>query len=358
MANIAHPGARTYRFGDVVVECANFRVLVRDRAVSLEPRAFDVLVYLIEHAGRAVQKQELFENVWKDTFVTDGTLTRIVNQIRHAIGDDPMSPQYIETVHKHGYRFIAKVRICTAPFDSPSEEESAERDDLLAILPFSDLGGGGEQDVLAAGITELLITYLSTSGCLQVIPRLSVIAHDESHRTIPEIGRDLNARALVVGTVLRIGDQVRITAQVVDAATDRIRWATSYEGDASDILAMQRDVARSIAVGVRLALGVGTSEPVTEHLRPVAVRQVASPEPAQGTVAGRTGRRLKGIARAVDRDRAILEQRLMIERLRMIAYELREKVERLEAGHSPAATPRRSRTKSRRQPDQAGEASA
>ena len=91
-----HPAI--YCFDDVVIERDNFRVLKRDQARTLEPRAFDLLIYLVEHRGRVVEKGELFEQVWKQSFVTDSALTQEIRQIRRAIGDDADAPQYIETI--------------------------------------------------------------------------------------------------------------------------------------------------------------------------------------------------------------------------------------------------------------------
>jgi TolB-like protein/DNA-binding winged helix-turn-helix (wHTH) protein len=98
-----------YRFDDVVVERDNFRVLKGGESKQLTPRAFDVLIYLIERRGRVVEKQELFEAIWKEIFVTDNALMRAVKEIRRELGDDANAPRYVETVHKRGYRFIAEV---------------------------------------------------------------------------------------------------------------------------------------------------------------------------------------------------------------------------------------------------------
>ena len=99
-----------YVFGDVCVDRHNFRVRKNGQPSTIEPRAFEVLIYLIEHRGRVVEKEELFEQVWKQTFVTDSALAQEIKNIRHALGDDAASPRYIETIRKHGYRFVAEVK--------------------------------------------------------------------------------------------------------------------------------------------------------------------------------------------------------------------------------------------------------
>lgn len=101
--------ASFYQFGDISVDCSNLRVYKAGELRKLTPRAFEVLAYLAEHCGRIIEKQELFEQVWKETFVSDNALTRIIKEIRQVIGDDADAPRYIETVPKHGYRFIGRV---------------------------------------------------------------------------------------------------------------------------------------------------------------------------------------------------------------------------------------------------------
>src|SRR5215204_3864029 len=98
-----------YCFDDIVVERENFRVTKGGTSKSLTPRAFDLLVYLIERRGRVIEKQEIFEAIWKETFVTDNALMRAVKEIRRQLGDQASAPRYVETVHKRGYRFIGNV---------------------------------------------------------------------------------------------------------------------------------------------------------------------------------------------------------------------------------------------------------
>src|SRR5690242_15640802 len=99
-----------YSFDDVVVDGEGFRVLKDGQARTLEPRAFDLLLFLLKNSGRLLEKQTLFENVWKDAFVTDNALTRAIKEIRRVIGDDASAPRYIETIPRRGYRFIAEVK--------------------------------------------------------------------------------------------------------------------------------------------------------------------------------------------------------------------------------------------------------
>jgi TolB-like protein/DNA-binding winged helix-turn-helix (wHTH) protein len=135
MENSKQANGCDYCFDDVVIERDNFRVRKGDRLKTLTPRAFDVLIYLIDQRGRVVEKQELFERVWKETFVTDNALMRAVKEIRRELGDDASAPRYIETVHKRGYRFIAEL------IDAPSANG----------VGFAEQPKGSESPVVGAG---------------------------------------------------------------------------------------------------------------------------------------------------------------------------------------------------------------
>jgi len=124
----------------------------------------------------------------------------------------------------------------------------------LAVLPLDNLSGDASQDYFSDGMTDELITELGQIGELRVISRTSVMTYKGGHKSLPEIARDLNVDAVIEGAVLRSGTRVRITAQLILAAADRHLWARSYEGDVNDAFALQKQVARSIAEEIRIAL--------------------------------------------------------------------------------------------------------
>lgn len=136
-------------FDDVIVDCENFRVKKAGQTRDLTPRAFDVLLFLVENYGRVVEKQEFFEKVWKEQFVSDNALTRSVKEVRHAIGDNADSPRYIETVPRRGYRFIAPVSVqeVAKPVSTPNRELlEAHRDEIQRPETVSDVVIDQKQD--------------------------------------------------------------------------------------------------------------------------------------------------------------------------------------------------------------------
>lgn len=124
--------------------------------------------------------------------------------------------------------------------------------DSLAVLPLENLSGDKEQDYFADGMTEELIATLGKIGALRVISRTSVMQYKGAHKPLRQIGRELNVDAVVEGSVMRSGDRVRITAQLIHAASDRHLWGESYEGDLRDVLALQSKVARAIASEIQV----------------------------------------------------------------------------------------------------------
>ena len=124
----------------------------------------------------------------------------------------------------------------------------------LAVLPLESLSNDASQDYFADGMTDELISDLGQISALRVISRTSVMAYKHARKPLPQIARELNVDAVVEGTVLRSGDRVRITAQLIDASTDKHLWSQSYEGELRDTLALQNKVARAIADQIRINL--------------------------------------------------------------------------------------------------------
>ena len=256
----------TYFFDDVTVEKTNYRVLKRGQVRILEPRAFDVLVYLIQHRGRVVGKEELFEQVWKRSFVTDSALTQEIRQIRQAIGDDAGAPRYVETVPKRGYRFIAEVNGSEAKITEPAAEQIQSFNSVV-VLPFANLNADPELDYFVDGITDLLITDLGKIKSLKIISRTSSMQFKTASRSLPQIAQQLKVSAVVEGAVMRVGGKVRVTVQLIEAATDQHVWAECYDRDLCDILSLQNELAGTVAEKIRVKLTPEEKVRLASHLQ-------------------------------------------------------------------------------------------
>jgi TolB-like protein len=236
--------ARRYRFGEVEIDVQGFRMLKGGRQVPVEPKALNLLIFLVENPHRLVERQKLIDAVWGDAFVTDHVLNRAVGLLRKLLDDDPKQPRYIETVPTLGYRFIADV----APDASAGIRRRAAS---VAVLPFVNLSADPENEFFADGITEDVIAHLAKIRSLKVISRSSVIAFKKRDRNLREIGEKLGAATLLDGSVRRAGNRVRIVAQLIEGSTDEHIWADTYDRDLTDIFAIQTDVALKIANALR-----------------------------------------------------------------------------------------------------------
>jgi TolB-like protein/DNA-binding winged helix-turn-helix (wHTH) protein/Flp pilus assembly protein TadD len=282
----------------------------RGLRLRLQQQPLQVLVMLLEHAGEVVLREELQKKLWPaDTFVDfDHGLNKAISKIREALGDSAESPRFVETVERRGYRFLADVRVAdSTPVRSPElapqpgptadardrrapagtlalthlltprarmismfvllallasltawELHSGNRPSpvirSLAVLPLESLSSDASQDYFADGMTDELISDLGQISALRVISRTSVMAYKHTHKSLPQVARELNVDAVVEGTVLRSGDQVRITAQLIEGAADRHMWSQSYQGELRDTLALQNSVARAIADQIRISV--------------------------------------------------------------------------------------------------------
>ena len=256
--------------------------------VQLEPKVMSVLVRLAEHPGEPLSKEALLKTVWPDTFVGEGVLTRSVFELRRVFEDDAKEPRVIQTIAKRGYRLVAPVvpmnanrtpaasKPQTAGYRSKLRYAGAGLSGAamlvgifflnnviglrtrllgdntppihsLAVLPLQNLSGDPGLEYFSDGMTEELITELSRISGLKVISRTSVMRYKKSDKSLPEIARELNVDAIVEGSVLRSGDRVRITAQLIHARTDANVWAETYDRTLQDTLAVQEVVASAIA---------------------------------------------------------------------------------------------------------------
>jgi TolB-like protein/Tfp pilus assembly protein PilF len=238
---------------------------LRKRGVKqrLQGQPVQILARLVQSAGNLVTREELHRQLWPDdTFVDfDHGLHNAVARIREVLGDSAETPRFIETLPRRGYRFIAKVNVddIRSADSTPQPLPRASLDDsrriqALAVLPLDDLSGDPGQDYFADGMTEALITTLAKIKSLRVISRTSAMQYKGIRKSLPQIARELNVDAVIEGSVLRSGDRIRITAQLIHAVSDQHLWAESYERDFREILSLQSDIARQIAGEVKIAL--------------------------------------------------------------------------------------------------------
>jgi len=283
------PVACVYRFGAFVLNTRTGELANGAKKTQLREQPLRLLLALLEHPGDLVTREELVGRLWPEgTFVDfDRGLNKAVNHLREALGDSAEEPNFIETLPRKGYRFVAPVT-----YESDARPESAPESarqssrylwlavmtavmaclgivlvanvgrirnwmaqraqytpqiSALAVIPLENLSGDPEQEYFADGITDALITDMAQMSSVRITSRTSVIRYKGTKKSIKDIGRELNVDAVVEGTVTHSGSRVRITAQLIQVSTDMHLWAEAYERDASEILALQDEVATDIA---------------------------------------------------------------------------------------------------------------
>ncbi len=261
-----------YHFDGFLVEVDSFRVSKSGQVVALEPKAFEVLRLLLERPGHLITKEEILDSVWKDSFVTPNAMTRAIAQIRKALGDARKSPKYIETIQTHGYRFIAKVEFSSPPAVRsvlPAIIQEPLPIQSIAVLPLENLSGDAAQEYFVDGLTDELITEIAMIGSLRVISRTSTMRYKRTQKSLPQIAQELNVDAVLEGSVLRAGDRMRVTVQLISAARDEHLWAKSYEHTMTDVFALQKTVSRSISHEIRQRLAPNGST-TQIHSQPIS----------------------------------------------------------------------------------------
>ena len=229
------PSARRFRLLDCTIDRALCRI-ERGHAVShVEPRVMDVLVALAGDAGNAMSRDRIIESAWGHPYVTDDALSRCISLLRHALGDDPRKPRFIETIPKRGYRLLAPV------------EQSGASPARIAVLPFLNLSGTPAYEHVADGLTELVIANLASLPALRVVSRTSSMLYKGSRVRIPDIARQLDVDRIVEGSVFATRQVVQAVMQLIDAATDTHLLSQSYMREVGDAMLGQNDLATAMA---------------------------------------------------------------------------------------------------------------
>jgi TolB-like protein/DNA-binding winged helix-turn-helix (wHTH) protein/Tfp pilus assembly protein PilF len=317
---VALSAPRRAKFGDFVADFDSFELHKHGIRLKLQDQPFQILKLLLRRPGQLITREELRMELWKEsTFVDfDAGLNAAIRRLRDALNESAEEPRYIETLPRHGYRFIASVEIEAEPLVvTPDElqnaslaargqetaaasiEASVQQEKLaksqrmrlpgslvaacllvatvgigavalrskvfakhsvgshinsIAVLPLQNLSGDPSQDYFAEGMTDALITDLAQIKQLHVISRTSTMRFKGTQKKVPEIAKELGVDAVLEGAAFRSGERVRIDAQLIRGDNDVHLWAKSYERSMNDILSLQSDLARAIAGEVAVNL--------------------------------------------------------------------------------------------------------
>jgi TolB-like protein len=237
------------------------RELFRGREpIALEPQVFDLLVHLIENRARVVSKDDLIATVWSGRIVSDSTLTSRINAARKAVGDSGNAQTLIRTIARKGFRFVGEVRVVDADAAQAGAVDHAAEParpalplpdrPAIAVLPFTNMTDDPAQDYFSDGISEDIITALSKLRWFFVIARNSSFTYKGKAVHLKQIADELGVGYVVEGSVRKVGDRVRITAQLNDVATGSHIWAERYDRDLADVFAVQDEITEAIVAAI------------------------------------------------------------------------------------------------------------
>lgn len=334
----SRPAKRLYRFGPFHLDPAEHLLLRDGESIPLRPKEFAVLLALVENHGHVLTKDELLNGVWSGQFVEEGNLNRQVSTLRRILGDSPDDAQYVETVPKVGYRFLAPVeeirdqsadiviqrhtiaRVVTEEDDangrdelepelepralrptSVSEKLASRRRRLalaaivvlglaltlaltqrwashksqpstarvsirsLAVLPFKPIGAGEGDEYLGLGMADALITKLSNIKEINIRPTSAVRKYGQQNQDPVAAGRELKVEAVIEGSVQRVGDQIRVTVQLVSVRDGVPMWAEKFDEGFTNIFTVQDRISEQVTQALTLSLSSVEKELLTKR---------------------------------------------------------------------------------------------
>ena len=281
-----------YEFGPFRLDPSQGLLVEGTRKVPLTPKAYQTLLALVENHGRIITKDELLQRVWPDAFVEEATLAQNVFTLRKQLCDDREGAIYIETVPRRGYRFVAEVRrVDTAPTPPVAEPlrsarhkilygivlgcvlagvlagwywtrlrstsrlsvtESRPKLRTLAVLPFRELSENAAEESWGIGMTDAIITRLTTLQNLAVRPTSSVLKYKKNPIDPTQAAEELGVESVLDGTYQRVGDTIRVSVQLIEQQHRATRWAERYDLRSKDLLNFEDEIAQKIVEGLRV----------------------------------------------------------------------------------------------------------
>ena len=241
----------TSRFGVFEVDLRAGELRKRGLRIKLQEKPLQVLAALLAQPGKVVSREELRRSLWAgDTFVDfDHSINIAIAKLRQALGDSVTNPRYIETLSRHGYRFIA-------PVENRPRVSAPAGKTMMVVLPFENISGDPGQDYFSEGLTEEMITQLGRlhPRRLGIIARTTAMHYRGTTKRADQIGQELGVDYILEGSVRRAADRVRITAQLIEVRDQTHLWADTYDRHLADVLDIQREVARRIARSLMVEL--------------------------------------------------------------------------------------------------------
>jgi TolB-like protein len=262
-----------YSFGDCELDTSLYELRRGGKACAIEPKAFDLLFYLVKNRDRLVTKDEIHDTIWEGRIVSEATLSSCVNVARRAIGDSGKKQTYIRTLPRRGFHFVADVEVR----ESPGEVDSHGEDSLpaakpissidpsrsipdgpsVAVMPFAGISGTQAEDIIAEGLAEDIVTALSKISNILVIARASTKHYKGRDVSPQQVSLDQGVRHVLKGAVQGGADRVRVTAQLIDTTSGGQIWADRFDRPRGDFLDLQDEITREVVSALQVQLTDG-----------------------------------------------------------------------------------------------------
>jgi DNA-binding winged helix-turn-helix (wHTH) protein/TolB-like protein/Tfp pilus assembly protein PilF len=253
-----------YEFGPFSLIVEERQLLVDGRQLSLTPKALDILIMLVQNSGRVLEKKEIMDQIWPDTFVEEANLAQYIFTIRKALGENIKGIQYVETIPKRGYRFIASVKKSYRALFKPGTY-GGHGGSSIAILPFDALHAGSDGEYLGLGLADALITKLSNIKQMVVRPTRAVRKYAATHVDPVAVGKDLEVDLVLTGSIQQNEGRIRVTVQLVSANDSTTFWSDKYDETFEDMFAAQDSISERIIKTFTLKLTAQEEEHVRKN---------------------------------------------------------------------------------------------
>lgn len=257
-----------YKFGPFLLDTREHALLRDSESVPLTLKSFKTLLMLVENSGHLVQRSELVEHVWPNTFVEEANLTQQIFTLRRLLGTDQIGRQYIETVPKLGYRFTATVsKVSDATHNLAGNDQTQTRIvtkdtiaaldmmiDSIAVLPLANVSNEADTEYLCDGIAESIIDNLSQLPQLRVMALSTVFKCKGTDVDPQKLGRELNVRAVVTGKIIRLNQRLVFRFELVDVTDGSQLFGKEYTRQPSDIFELNGEISTAISSELKTKL--------------------------------------------------------------------------------------------------------
>jgi len=285
-----------YTFNNIELDTNNYRLLVDGVMQPVEPQVFNLMVYLIQNKDKVLSRDEILDHIWKGKIVSDSSISNHIKTARKVLGDDGVKQQIIKTIHSRGYQFIADCQIRGESLSNESADSTNHNnkyvlpvlvlilliigvlviksfqtakndkgvlDNSIAVLAFEDLSPNADQNYFAEGLSEELLNIFTQIPDLRVSSRTSSFSYRDKDMRIEEIGKELNVKYIIEGSIRKFDKKLRVTAQLINVSDGSHKWSETYDYELQDVFKIQDEIANAVSEQLKISLLTNNNQTVS-----------------------------------------------------------------------------------------------